>query len=184
MRGERVAIWRVLLISMLLAVAIFAQEQQPGAASEPQSNQPARTTQQPAPNADVSGLNSPTFNQSVAEALMQKLADAMRTHNLSKTRELFDLPKFGPGFLDNITAAFNHYDRFEPFYRIEHVSGSGTEGTITSQFDLDRQSVQGTFDSGRKHAIMKLMVARVPVSGGREEWRITTMQPPDFLFHF
>lgn len=175
---------RPFLVVLLLATGILAQEQQPGAASEPNATPPVSASRQPAPATDQSGFNSPTFNDSVAQAIMQKLEDGLKSHNLSKTRSLFDLPKFGPGFLDSMTAAFNHYDRFEAFYRIEQVSGEGAKGAITSQFDMDEQAVESTVDSGRRHARLTLTVQRVPVTGGRQEWRITAMQPSDFLFQF
>ena len=172
------------MVLMILLFAAGLAQQQPGAMSGRKTSAPATASQQPASATNESGLSSPTFNDGVAQAIMQKLEDGLKTHSISKTRSLFDFPKFGPGFLGNMIAAFNHYDRFEPFYRIEQISGEGMKGTITAQFDMDEQAVESTFDSGRRHALLTLTVARVPVSSGKQEWRITAMQPPDFLFHF
>jgi hypothetical protein len=173
------------LIFLAPALVLCATAQQPAATSEQGKSPAPQGAQQPlSMDSGRTALESPVFNQEVAEAVMQRLGDALKAHNFSRTRALFDLRRFPAAFQNDMSASFDHYDRFRLFYRIESTSGTGATGSIVSQFDLECEPPPGNLDLVRRHATLQIQVERVRTSEKKDEWRIVTMQPAGFLFHF
>ena len=116
---------------------------------------------------------------------MDRLAEAMRSHNLTKTRALFDAQHMGTQFMDNLPAAYDYYESFEPFYRILSAApnADGT-GTIVADFSLDATPRQQDLPARRRHANLRVQVALVRAAPGASQWRIVALDPANVLFEF
>ena len=115
---------------------------------------------------------------------MDRLAEAMRAHNLTKTRKLFDAQRMGAQFMDNLPAAYDHYESFEPFYRILSTAADENGGAIIADFTVDATPRQPDLAARRRHAILHVKLERVAVSASGSEWRIVSLDPPNVLFEF
>ena len=116
---------------------------------------------------------------------MDRLAEAMRSHNLTKTGALFDAQHMGAQFMDNLPAAYDYYESFEPFYRIlSTASNADGTGTIVADFSLDATPRQPELPARRRHANLRVQVALVPAGSPASEWRIVALDPANVLFEF
>ena len=116
---------------------------------------------------------------------MDRLAEAMRAHNLTKTRALFDAQRMGVQFMDNLLASYDYYETFEPFYRILSTAANADgSGTIIADFSLDATPRQPDLPGRRRHATLHMRVALTPVARGGSDWRIVSLDPANVLFEF
>lgn len=139
----------------------------------------------PRPNvADDSALQQTTFNQAVADALMRRLVESLRGHNLSLTRSVFDASRLAPNFDQHMEAAFNYSESFHLYYKIIQITGEGEpKGTVIADFDLESRPQQADLQPRRRHARLRLEVERGAVVRGNP-WHIVAMDPDRFFFEY
>src|ERR1051326_2575474 len=119
---------KVLVLLLALCFYGVAQQSSPseGSSAPSSQTQPAHSQSQPIetgqPRLSKSqakqALGSPDFTPQVAQALLERLADGLETHNASKTGSVFDPTAFDSQFFDRMNAAFDHFETFN-VYRSE-----------------------------------------------------------------
>lgn len=172
-----------LVIAVIFACMALASSAQSQSDAPPERPPGANSNTKVNPKSGSS--ESSEFTPQLAEALMDRLAEAMRSHNLTKTRALFDAQHMGAQFMDNLPAAYNYYESFEPFYRILSTApnADGT-GTIVADFSLDATPRQQDLPARRRHANLQVQVALVRTASGASQWRIVALDPANVLFEF
>jgi len=129
-------------------------------------------------------LASPEFSEQVGEAVLTSLTEGLQGHSVSKTKALFDAASFSPAYFDHMNAAFNFYDSFRVYCHMESATAEGGKGEITADFRLESVPAQQGVAARRRQTTLRLTVEKISAGPKTRQWRITSMEPSDFLFEF
>lgn len=127
-------------------------------------------------NEDV--LNSTTFSDAVAQALLQKLADGLEGYNDGLMLSAFNQNKM-EGFVtfqQQVVALFRRTDSFLVHYRIAQTSTEGSKAVALVEFEMEvhpRATDQQPF---RKRDQLRFEIER-----GDQGWKIVNLRPLDFF---
>lgn len=179
---------RLLTLVMVIFSPAAMNAQQSGTSS-PAGAPPAQTTQSRSksepkpPLQSEQALQSPVFNQQVADAVLERLGAGLRGHNLEETRSVFAMARFNPAFDGRMRGAFDYYESFHLYYHAQQVSAEGDRGVVVADFDLESIPNQSELLPQRRHARLRMELERVPSPTGNS-WRIVAYNPDRFFFNF
>ena len=165
----------------------MAQQSSPSESASAPSSQPQRG-QSPAIESGQPRLSkaqakqaliSPDFTPQVAQAILECLTDGLETHNASKTRSVFDDASFDSQFFNRMNAAFDYFESFNVYYHVDAINLENGKGDVTADFRLERVPRDHGLTPRRNITTLHLTLARTA-----SEWRIVTLDPPNFLFEF
>lgn len=122
-------------------------------------------------------LSASTFSESVAEAAMRRLADALEGHNRKLMLSLFDADRMNDyaGFEGQIEAFFDHNVSVREHIRILETTPEGEKGIILTDIEMELQPGAEAVPV-RKHDEIRLELER-----GNKGWRIVDIKPRDFF---
>jgi hypothetical protein len=172
-------------LCVLLGAAGFAQ--QPGAASEPnpetskpiESGQPHLSKQQAR-----AALESPEFTPQTAQAILERLADGMQSHNLRQAASVFDRDSFDAAFFEQMAVAFRQFESFHVYYHLGNAEPQDGKAELSVDFRLEALPREGELRPRRQDSTLKIQLSAIPQRSGHKQWQVTGLDPADFLFQF
>jgi hypothetical protein len=181
---------RYKILALLLIFSLFAVAQQSSpseGSSAPSSQTPAQSQLQPIESGQPrltkvqakQALTSPDFTPQVAQALLERLAYGLETHNASKTRSVFDPTFFDSQFFNRLNAAFDHFESFRVYYHVDAINFEDGKGDFTADFRLEAAPRESSLTPRRANTTLRFTSARTA-----SEWRIIALDPQNFLFEF
>jgi len=123
-------------------------------------------------------LNSTSFSDAIAQALLQKVADGLEGYNDRLMLSAFNQNKM-EGFVtfqQQVLALLRRTDSFLVHYRITQTSIEGSKGVAIVEFEMEvhpRATDQQTF---RKRNQLRFEMER-----GDQGWKIVDLRPRDFF---
>ena len=182
----RSKILALVLISCLYAVA--QQSSPPEGSSAPSAQtQPGESQSQPIETGQPrltkaqakQALTSPDFTPQVAQALLERLAYGLETHNASRTGSVFDPNSFDPQFFNRMNAAFDHFETFNVYYHVDAINFENGKGNVTADFRMEAAPRDSSLTPRRANTTLRITLVRTA-----SEWRIVALDPQNFLFEF
>jgi hypothetical protein len=169
------------LCFLCFSLCLFGQNPSSSAVNTTQSTASARekaSKQQKNKKSDeADDLNATAFSDSVASAVMRRLADAVEGHNRKLMLPLFDADKMNDyaGFEGQIAAFFDHYVSVRVHLRILQTTTEGNKGIILTNIEMELLP-GGEAVPFRRHDDVRLELER-----GDKSWRIVEIKPRDFF---
>ena len=168
-----------LLLLAFLCLPLCLAAQDPASSAENTENQGSKAQKKVRnkKSDEADPLNASTFSDSVAEAVMRRLADALEAHNRKLMLSAFDSDKMDDyqGFQGQVEAFFDHYASVRVHLRILQSTTEGEKGIMLT--DIEMESLPGgEAVPGRKHDQIRFELER-----GHKGWRIVDIKPRDFF---
>lgn len=123
-------------------------------------------------------LNSASFSDAVAQALLQKVAEGLEGYNDRLMLSAFNQNKMA-GFVtlqQQVVALFRRTDSFLIHYRIGQTSIEGSKGVALVEFEMEVHPRATDQQPLRKRDQLRFEVER-----DEKGWRIVDVQPRDFF---
>lgn len=166
---------------LCFSLCLFGQNPSSSAANNTQSSgsaqEKASKQQKNKKSDEADDLNATAFSDSVASAVMRRLADALEGHNPKLMLALFDADKMNDyaGFEGQIVAFFDHYVSVRVHVRILETTSEGDKGIILTNIEMELLP-GGEAVPFRRHDDVRLELER-----GDKGWRIVEIKPRDFF---
>jgi len=168
-----------LLLLAFLCLPLCLTAQNPASSAENTENQGSKAQKKlkNRKSDEADPLSASTFSESVAEAVMRRLADALEGHNRKLMLSVFDGDKMNDyaGFEGQVEAFFDHYVSLRVHLRILQTTPAGEKGIILTDIEMELLP-GGEAVPVRKHDEIRLELER-----GKRGWRIVDIKPRDFF---
>jgi hypothetical protein len=170
---------RLLLLLAFLCLPLCLTAQNPASSAENTEHQGSKA-QKKVKNRksdEADPLSASTFSESVAEAVMRRLADALEGHNRKLMLSAFDSDKMDDyrGFQGQVEAFLDHYASIRVHLRILQSTTEGEKGIMLTEIEMEALP-GGEAVPVRKHDEIRLELER-----GNKGWRIVDIKPRDFF---
>lgn len=171
----------VLSYFLCFSLCLFAQNSSSYAANRTQTTSSAQEKaskkQKNKKSDEADDLNATAFSESVASAVMRRLADALEGQNRKLMLSLFDAEKMNDyaGFEGQIAAFFDHYVSLRVHLRILQTTTEGDKGIILTDIEME------SLPSGDAMPVRQHDQIRLELQRGAKGWRIVEIKPRDFF---
>jgi hypothetical protein len=138
----------------------------------------ATVGQDPARAAKADSKGHPSFGDTDAIAVLEKLRRALESNNSGRFLKTFDAKRM-PGyaaFRDQVAEFFGRYDAFVVRYHLTQISMDGEFGAALADFEFDASPRDGVTPNVRQHVQLRLVCGW----DGRQ-WRIVDLSPRSWL---
>ena len=173
----------LLVIALLFALGLFAQEQPPS--DKPQENPPQdqnankkekkkKDKKDKKDNKSQDVFYSTVFTDAVANSVLSDLRDGLEGHSSRLMLSAFDSEKMDGylSFEDQIESFFQRYEAFRVHYRISQSTVEGPKGVVLVDWEMEEIPSGGNAPPQRRNGQIRFVLER-----GKKGWKIVDFNP-------